>query len=152
MAVTPKISTGHKLYVDADDTHTDPAAATYEQVDGMADIDSTDNAPERETTQQISNRQQFLASLNEDSSTFRFVWDQADTTAARRTHAELLGDIIERKKYCWQIDEAPGTAGSIRRRRRAVMTALDIENVLGDVITGTLTLQWCKAPSDTTVP
>lgn len=152
MAVTPKLSTGHALYVDADATHTAPASATYEQVDGLVDIDTTLGAPERDTTQQISGRQQFLASLNEDSTTFRFIWDQADTQASRRTHAELLGDFVERKKLCWQIDEAPGGTGAIRRRRRAIITALDIDNILGDVITGTMTLQWCQGPSDTTVP
>lgn len=163
MAVNPRLSTGFRLYSDRDDTHTNPASATYERLDGLVDVEIGHVAPAQDATQQRvageagEGKREYLAGLREKSWTCSFRWDEADATASRTLHSELLADAIAGKKLCYQLDypAVPGAStptGALRKQVRAVIERISIPSNLGEVITATLVLRLCGTMTDTTVP
>lgn len=153
MAVVARISTGFRLHCDRTGTS---VPGTYEQVPGIVDVTDNCEAPRSEKTKQASGgKREFLPSLRGPRTwevTFRL--DRADTTIATTTHAELWEDFVKGQVGVWKLDYPPNADGTYtgRRKREALgfISRYDMPHILGEVITGSMTIQITGAITDGT--
>lgn len=159
MAVTPKVSTGHKFEID-------PAGGTtFETIFAHVEFDTRQNKPRQETTKQLTGGaaagmigiREHKPGLTERTLSFSLRWDAADTQTGT-THHELWALFLERAKPNWKLTYPPtGGTGVVptytlarRRSFRAVFESLRIRGQLGGIVTAEVTLRICGAVTEAT--